>query len=50
VVKMLDTFNDFDDNSYRMLTGGLPKDWDQSYAEPDPFANLYRVERGEDDT
>lgn len=49
VVKMLDTFNDFDDNSYRMLTGGLPKDWDENYAEPDPFAHLYRVERGEDD-
>jgi DNA-binding NarL/FixJ family response regulator len=50
VVKLLDAFNDFDDNSYRMLTGGLPKDWDQNYAEPDPFAHLYRVERGEDDT
>ena len=49
VVKLLDAFNDFDDNSYRMLTGGLPKDWDQNYAEPDPFAHLYRVERGEDD-
>ncbi len=50
VVKMLDVFNDFDDNSYRMLTGGLTKDWDQNYAEPDPFAHLYRVERGENDT
>ena len=45
VVKMLDTFTAMDDNSYRMLTGGLPKDWDENYEEPDPFANLYRVER-----
>jgi len=45
VVKLLDTFNALDDNSYRMLTGGLPKDWDKNYEEPDPFANLYRVER-----
>ncbi len=49
VVKLLDTFNDFDDNSYRMLTGGLPKDWDQNYAEPDAFAHLYRKESEDDD-
>jgi len=50
VVKLLDTFNDLDDNSYRMLTGGLPKDWDANFEEPDPFAPLYKIKRGSNDT
>ena len=50
VVRLLDVFNDLDDNSYRAMTGGLPKDWDATYVHPDPFARLYRVEREEDDT
>ena len=47
VVKMLDTFNDLDSDSYRKLTGGLPKDWDKNFEEPDPFAPLYKHERGD---
>ena len=50
VVKLLDTFNELDDNSYRMLTGGLPKDWDRNFEEPDPFAPLYKIKRGSNDT
>lgn len=50
VVRLLDVFNDLDDNSYRAMTGGLPKDWDATYVHPDPFARLYRVEREENDT
>ena len=50
VVRLLDVFNELDDNSYRAMTGGLPKDWDATYVHPDPFARLYRVEREEDDT
>jgi len=50
VVRLLDVFNELDDNSYRAMTGGLPKDWDSAYVHPDPFARLYRVEREEDDT
>ena len=50
VVKLLDTFNALDDNSYRMLTGGLPKDWDANFEEPDPFAPLYKIKRGSNDT
>ena len=46
VVKLLDTFNALDDNSYRMLTGGLPKNWDANFEEPDPFAPLYKIKRG----
>ena len=49
VVKLLDVFNEVDDNAYRIMSGGLPKDWDQNYQFPDPFAKLYRVEREEDD-
>ena len=47
VVKMLDTFNDLDSDSYRKLTGGLPKDWDKNFEEPDPFAPLYKKKRGD---
>ena len=49
VVKLLDVFNEVDDNAYRIMSGGLPKDWDENYQFPDPFAKLYRVEREEDD-
>jgi len=50
VVKLLDLFNEVDDNAYRIMSGGLPKDWDATYKFPDPFAKLYRVEREEDDS
>jgi DNA-binding CsgD family transcriptional regulator len=30
-----------DDESYRMMSRGLPKDWNKNYSEPDPFAELY---------
>ncbi|MAS48225.1 MAG: hypothetical protein CL557_12560 [Alphaproteobacteria bacterium] len=49
VVRLLDLFNEVDDNAYRIMSGGLPKDWDRSYEFPDPFAKLYRVEREDDD-
>ena len=48
VVKLLDVFNEVDDNAYRIMSGGLPKDWDENYQFPDPFAKLYRVDREED--
>lgn len=41
VMKTLETFHQIDDNSYRIMTGGLPKDWDENYTQPDPFAHLY---------
>jgi DNA-binding NarL/FixJ family response regulator len=46
VMRTLEAFNAIDESSYRMLAGGLPKDWDDNYAEPDPFANLYRKNDG----
>lgn len=50
VVKLLDLFNDTEDNAYLVMSGGLPKDWDRNYEFPDPFAKLYRVEREDDDS
>tara|TARA_B100000965_G_scaffold73774_1_gene58222 strand:- start:222 stop:677 length:456 start_codon:yes stop_codon:yes gene_type:complete len=50
VVKLLDLFNEVEDNAYRIMSGGLPKDWDETYKFPDPFAKLYRVEREDDDS
>lgn len=31
-----------DDNSYRLVSGGLPKNWDAEYSSPDPFESVYR--------
>lgn len=50
VVRLLDVFNEVDDNAYRVMSGGLPKDWDENYVFPDPYAKLYRVEREDDDS
>jgi len=41
VAKTLTAYNSIDEPSYRMIAGGLPKDWDQHYVTPDPFAGLY---------
>lgn len=41
VAKTLTAYNSIDEPSYRMIAGGLPKDWDQNYVMPDPFAELY---------
>jgi len=45
IVKMLDRYRSIDDNSYRLMTGGLPKDWDENYYKPDPFSPLYKFEK-----
>ena len=41
---------DIDENGYMMLSGGLPKDWDENYSEPDPFYGLYRSKNDEPKT
>ena len=33
-----------------MMTGGLPKDWDANFVEPDPFARLYAEKRNDTTT
>ena len=45
VMKMLQEFEAIDDNSYRILSGGIPKDWHRNYIEPCPFAKIYRQEK-----
>lgn len=35
-------FEQIDDNSYRLVSGGLPKNWDADYSFPDPFESVYR--------
>jgi len=40
-------FDEIDDNGYMMMTGGLPKDWDGEFVEPDPFARLYAEKRND---
>ena len=35
-------FSEIDDVSYRAITGGVPKDWHETYRDPDPFAPIYR--------
>lgn len=43
-------FEEIDDNGYMMMTGGLPKDWDANFVEPDPFARLYAEKRNDTTT
>jgi DNA-binding CsgD family transcriptional regulator len=41
-----------DGEAYRMLSGGLPKDWDAEWRDPDPLAHLYvggKNETGEEE-
>jgi DNA-binding NarL/FixJ family response regulator len=44
VAKTLRAFEDVSESAYRILSGGLPKNWDQEYMRPDPFETLYRGE------
>ena len=46
VMKMMPVLSTADDNSYRLASGGLPLDWDETYQEPDPFVGLYGVKDG----
>ena len=46
VAKCLVAFNEVSADTYMMMTGGLPKDWDASYSEPDPFEHLIFGEKG----
>lgn len=42
-------FEEIDDNSYRLVSGGLPKSWDAEYQSPDPFEHVYkRIEEAEE--
>ena len=40
VAKCLVPFNGLDDTTYKKMTGGLPKDWDENYKNPDPYHSL----------
>lgn len=40
-------FDEVDPAVYRVVSGGLPKDWDATYREPDEYAYIYR--KGDDD-
>ena len=41
-VKTIDAFKEIDDESYIMLSGGIPKDWDANYDKDgdDPYDHL----------
>jgi DNA-binding CsgD family transcriptional regulator len=41
VMRLWGAYRAVDDESYRMMSGGLPKDWHKNYSDPDPFAELY---------
>lgn len=42
VMRLWPAFRAIDDESYQMISGGLPKDWHKNFVEPDPYAKLYR--------
>ena len=41
VVRTFDAFQAVDPDEYRLLSGGLPKEWHASYEDPDPYKALY---------
>lgn len=45
VMRLWGAYRAVDDESYRMMSGGLPKDWQKIYSEPDPFGHLYQKGR-----
>ena len=47
IYKMMHEFQDVDENAYMIMSGGLPKDWDNSFSTPDPFARLYMEKKNE---
>tara|TARA_B110000008_G_C16700071_1_gene456323 strand:+ start:179 stop:616 length:438 start_codon:yes stop_codon:yes gene_type:complete len=42
IIKMLHEFEKISENTYKILTKGIPKDWWRTYSDPCPFAKLYR--------
>lgn len=47
VMATLEEFNSLEDDVYMRISGGLPKDWHSNFADPDPFAELYRTKKHE---
>lgn len=41
-------FDEIDAGLYKIVSGGLPKDWDANYQSPDPHAYVYRREDSDD--
>ena len=41
VVRTFDAYQAIDPDEYRLLSGGLPKEWHASYEDPDPYKALY---------
>lgn len=50
VMRLWSAFRGVDDETYRIMSGGLPKDWNQDFVEPDPFADLYRRDTDDPET
>ena len=44
--ELQDAYRAVDDDAYMRGSGGLPKDWWETYSTPDPFEELYAQERG----
>ena len=44
VAKCLIPFREVGEDTYLLMTGGMPKDWDVTYVQPDPCHNLIHGE------
>lgn len=42
VAALFQTVRETDPVIYEQISGGLPKDWDARYSDPDPYGHLYR--------
>jgi len=43
VVKCFDDYKEVAEDEYRLLSGGLPKHWAETYETPDPYKALYAI-------
>ena len=51
ILKLIDALKEIDDESYRLLAGGIPKDWDTKFAEDgDAYEHLIHGENDGSET
>lgn len=43
IVALYDEYKSIGSEEYKLISGGLPKNWDSEYTTPDPFRFLYAI-------
>tara|TARA_R110000823_G_scaffold263706_1_gene384046 strand:+ start:590 stop:1027 length:438 start_codon:yes stop_codon:yes gene_type:complete len=45
VLKCFDDYKEIEEDEYRLLSGGLPKHWAETFEVPDPYKALYAIKQ-----